>query len=163
MEWTTAPRARSVILKQGRPAMPLLRFDLIEGRSESEIRKILDAAHEVLLKTLKVPKLDRYQIVHEHKRSRMIVEDTGLGFVRSDHMLLLQVTSRPRSRKMKENFYRVLVERLATHCEISPDDVIVNFVTNADEDWSFGAGRAQFLTGELSTGLQSKAHIGSLA
>nr|WP_245344228.1 hypothetical protein [Bradyrhizobium japonicum] len=32
----------------------------------------------------------------------MIVEDTGLGFVRSDHALLLQVTNRPRSRAMKE-------------------------------------------------------------
>ena len=90
-------------------------------------------------------------------------EDTGLGFVRSDHVLLLQVTSRPRSREMKENFYRLLVERLATRCGISPDDVIVNFVTNADEDWSFGAGRAQFLTGELPTGLQAKARIGSPA
>jgi hypothetical protein len=62
---------------------------------------------------------------------------------------------------MKENFYRLLVERLATHCGIAPDDVIVNFVTNADEDWSFGAGRAQFLTGELSTGVRAKARIGS--
>jgi hypothetical protein len=144
-------------------AMPLLRFDLIEGRSESEIRKILDATHEVLLETLKVPKRDRYQVVHEHKRSRIVVEDTGLGFVRSDRVLLLQVTSRPRSREMKENFYRLLVERLASRCGIPPDDVIVNFVTNADEDWSFGAGRAQFLTGELSTGLQAKARIGSPA
>ena len=143
--------------------MPLLRFDLVEGRSESEIRRILDATHEVLLETLKVPKHDRYQVVHEHKRSCMIVEDTGLGFVRSDDVLLLQVTSRPRSREMKENFYRLLVERLAAHCGISPDDVIVNFVTNADEDWSFGAGRAQFLTGELSTGLQAKTTIGSQA
>ena len=143
--------------------MPLLRFDLVEGRSESEIRKILDATHEVLLETLKVPKHDRYQVVHEHRRSRMIVEDTGLGFARSDDVLLLQVTSRPRSREMKEKFYRLLVERLATRCGISPDDVIVNFVTNADEDWSFGAGRAQFLTGELSTGLQAKTPIGSQA
>jgi hypothetical protein len=135
--------------------MPLLRFDLIEGRSESEIRKILDATHEVLLETLKVPKHDRYQVVHEHRRSRMIVEDTG------DHMLLLQVTSRPRSREMKENFYRLLVERLATRCGISADDVIVNFVTNADEDWSFGAGRAQFMTGELGTDPQAKARIGA--
>ena len=61
--------------------MPLLRFDLVEGRSESEIRKILDTTHEVLLETLKVPKHDRYQVVHEHMRSRMVVEDTGLGFV----------------------------------------------------------------------------------
>jgi Tautomerase enzyme len=143
--------------------MPLLRFDLIEGRSELEIRKILDVTHEVLLETLRVPQRDRYQVVHEHKRSRMIVEDTSLGFVRSDRLLLLQVTSRPRSREMKEDFYRLLVERLATRCGISSDDVVVNFVTNADEDWSFGAGRAQFLTGELSTGLQAKARIGSPA
>jgi hypothetical protein len=143
--------------------MPFLRFDLIEGRSESEIRKILDATHEVLLETLKVPKRDRYQVVHEHKRSRVIVEDTGLGFVRSDKVLLLQITSRARCREMKENFYSLLVERLDSRCGIAPDDVIVNFVTNADEDWSFGAGRAQFLTGELSTGLQAKDRIGSPA
>jgi hypothetical protein len=127
--------------------MPLLRFDLVEGRSESDIRKILDVTHEVLLETLKVPKHDRYQVVHEHKRSRMIMEDTGLGFSRSDQMVL--VTSRPRHREMKEAFYRLLVERLAASCGISPQDVVVNFMTNTDEDWSFGAGRAQFLTGEL--------------
>jgi hypothetical protein len=56
---------------------------------------------------------------------------------------------------MKEKFYRLLVERLATRCGLAPGDVIVNFVTNADEDWSFGAGRAQFLTGELSTGVNT--------
>ena len=143
--------------------MPLLRFDLIEGRSEPEVRKILDVTHEVLLETLKVPKRDRYQVVHEHKRSRMIVEDTGLGFARSDRLLLLQVTSRPRSREMKENFYRLLVERLADRCGIPPEEVVVNFITNADEDWSFGGGRAQFLSGELSTGFQAKARIGSPA
>jgi Tautomerase enzyme len=134
------------ILKRQWLAMPLLRFDLIEGRSESEVRKILDVTHEVLLETLKVPQRDRYQVVHEHQRSRMIMEDTGLGFSRSDQMVLLQVTSRPRHREMKEAFYRLLVERLASSCGISPQDVVVNFVTNADEDWSFGAGRAQFLT-----------------
>ena len=129
--------------------MPLLRFDLIEGRSESEITKILEVTHEVLLETLKVPKHDRYQVIHEHKRPRMILEDTGLGFFRSDNMILLQVTSRPRTREMKEAFYSLLVKRLYSSCEISPHDVIVNFVANTDEDWSFGAGRAQFLTGEL--------------
>jgi len=129
--------------------MPLLRFDLIEGRPESDVRKILDVSHEVLLETLKVPKHDRYQVVHEHKRSRMIMEDTGLGFARSDQIVVLQVTSRSRTREMKQAFYRLPVERLSSSCGISPHDVVVNFVTNADEDWSFGAGRAQFLTGEL--------------
>jgi hypothetical protein len=143
-----ATKTRS-IAQVRKAIMPLLRFDLIEGRSESELKKIIDVTHEVLLETLHVPKHDRYQVVHEHKRSRMVIEDTGLGFARSDKIVVLQITSRPRKREMKQAFYRLLVERLSASCRISPTDVVVNFVTNADEDWSFGAGRAQFLTGDL--------------
>jgi Tautomerase enzyme len=141
-------KARS-IAQIRKAIMPLLRFDFIEGRSESELKKVLDVTHEVLLETLQVPKHDRYQVVHEHKRSRVVIEDTGLGFVRSDKVVMLQITTRPRKREMNDAFYRLLVERLSASCGISPTDVIVNFVTNADEDWSFGAGRAQFLTGDL--------------
>jgi len=129
--------------------MPLLCFDLIHGRSENQIKRILDVTHEVLVKSFNVPKRDRYQIVREHAPSRMIVEDSGLGIVRTPNMLLLQVTTRPRSRAMKEAFYSSLVEKLNAACGIAPSDVLVTFVTNTDEDWSFGLGRAQFLTGEL--------------
>jgi 4-oxalocrotonate tautomerase len=31
-----------------------------------------------------------------------------------------------------------------------PAELIVSITENNDEDWSFGYGRAQFLTGELS-------------
>ena len=129
--------------------MPLLCFDLVEGRSERQVKKILDVTHEVLVGSFNVPHRDRYQIVREHPPSRMIVEDTGLGIKRTPNMLILQVTTRPRSRAMKQVFYSSLVERLADQCGISPSDVVVTFVTNTDEDWSFGLGRAQFLTGEL--------------
>ena len=125
--------------------MPLLCFDLIRGRSEKQIDTILNVTHEVLVKSFNVPDRDRYQIVREHAPSRMIVEDTGLGIVRTPNMLVLQVTTRPRSRVMKQAFYRSLVAA----CGIAPSDVLVTFVTNTDEDWSFGLGRAQFLTGEL--------------
>jgi hypothetical protein len=129
--------------------MPLLCFDLIHGRSEKQIDMILDTTHEVLVKSFDVPERDRYQIVREHAPSRMIVQDTGLGINRTPNMLVLQVTSRPRSRAMKEAFYSLLVEKLDAVCGIAPSDVLVTFVTNTDEDWSFGLGRAQFLTGEL--------------
>ena len=129
--------------------MPLLRFDLIEGRSKSELKSLLDAAHRAMLAAFKVPERDRYQIVHEHKRSRMIVEDTGLDIPRTDNVVMLQVTTRPRGRAAKELFYRLLVEELERSCGIAPSDVMVSMVENTDEDWSFGDGRAQFLTGEL--------------
>jgi hypothetical protein len=129
--------------------MPLLSFDLIQGRSESQIKRILDVTHEVMVKAFNVPARDRYQIVREHAPARMVIEDTGLGIERTPSRMVLQVTTRPRSRVMKQAFYKSLVERLETACGIAPSDVIVTFVTNTDEDWSFGLGRAQFLTGEL--------------
>jgi hypothetical protein len=129
--------------------MPLLCFDLIAGRSENQIKRILDITHEVMVNAFNVPPRDRYQIVTEHLPSRMIIEDTGLGIERTANRMVLQVTTRPRSRAMKQAFYRSLVERLADGSGISPNDVVVTFVTNTDEDWPFGLGRAQFLTGEL--------------
>jgi len=129
--------------------MPLLCFDLIQGRSEKQIDMILDVTHEVLVKSFNVPDRDRYQIVREHAPSRMIVEDSGLGIVRTQEKQVLQVTTRHRSRAMKQAFSSSLVEKLDAVCGIAPSDVLVTFVTNTDEDWSFGLGRAQFVTGEL--------------
>jgi hypothetical protein len=129
--------------------MPLLRFDLIEGRSAGELKALLDAAHRAMLAAFKVPARDRYQIVTEHKAGHMIVEDTGLGIPRTDRVVFLQVTSRPRGRAAKEAFYRLLAEELEKSCGLAPSDLVVSIVESTDEDWSFGHGRAQFLTGEL--------------
>ncbi len=129
--------------------MPLLRFDLIEGRSEEELTALLNAAHSAVLAAFGVPERDRYQIVHEHKASRMVIEDTGLGIARTDKVVVLQVTTRPRGDDKKELFYKLLCEALETQCGIAPSDVVVSCVVNSDADWSFGLGRAQFMTGEL--------------
>lgn len=62
--------------------MPLLTFDLIEGRTEQEVKTLLDAAHRAVLRAFEVPERDRYQIVHENKAHHMVIEDTGLGLTR---------------------------------------------------------------------------------
>jgi hypothetical protein len=129
--------------------MPLLRFDLIEGRTDAELQALLDAAHRAMLAAFRVPERDRYQIVNEHKPSRMLVEDTGLGIARTDKVVVVQVITRPRGKAAKQTFYRLLVEELQQSCGIAPSDVMVSMVENTDEDWSFGLGRAQFLEGDL--------------
>ena len=129
--------------------MPLLRIDIYEGRTDEQLKDLLDALHRAMLAAFKVPERDRYQIVNEHKTSRMIMEDTGLDIPRTANFVFVQVTTRPRSRDMKETFYRLAVEELEKSCGITPSDVMINMVTCTDEDWSFGLGRAQFLTGEL--------------
>ena len=129
--------------------MPLLRVDVIEGRSEAELKELLDAIHGATLAAFKVPERDRYQIVHEHPVAEMKIEDTGLGIPRTERVVMVQVTTRPRSRFEKQNFYELLCRELLQRCGVKASDVVVAITQNADEDWSFGYGRAQFITGEL--------------
>ena len=79
----------------------------------------------------------------------MIIEDTELDIPRTDKVVVVQVVSRPRTQEKKEALYRLLTEELEKACGIPPADVMVSIVENTDADWSFGYGRAQFLTGEL--------------
>ena len=132
--------------------MPLIRVDMLEGRSPDQIKALLDATHRAILAAFKVPLRDRYQIVHEHPPSHFIVEDTGLGITRTRNCVVFLVTTRPHEQEAKENFYKLLVRELETSCGVAPSDVVVSIVTNSDEDWSFGNGRAQYLTGELAPG-----------
>lgn len=129
--------------------MPLLHFHVIKGRKPEDLRLLLDTAHEAMLEAFKVPARDRYQIVSEHDPAHMVIEDTGLGIPRTDQVVVLQITSRPRSKEQITTFYKLLAERLHTHCALAPSDLVVSIVQNADEHWSFGLGRAQFVTGEL--------------
>ena len=96
-----------------------------------------------------MPPRDRYQVVHTHPTHEIIAWDTGLGIDRSPRQVVLYVVSRRRTRAMKEKFYELLASNLAERCGLDPADLIVSITENDDDDWSFGYGRAQFLTGEL--------------
>ncbi|CAH0300207.1 tautomerase family protein [Priestia megaterium] len=129
--------------------MPLLRFDVIEGRDEKELKTLLDAAHRAMLEAFGVPERDRYQIVHQHPAHEMIIEDTGLGFERSKDLVIISVTSKQRTEEQKQALYRLIVKELGESCGIQPNDIMISIVENSNADWSFGMGEAQFLTGKL--------------
>lgn len=129
--------------------MPLIRFDVIEGRSDEELKKLLDTAHRAMVKAFGVPELDRYQVVTQHAANELVIYDTGLGYKRTNNFVLITIRSTPRDQEKKVNFYRILAELLEKECGINPQDIMVNVVTCSYEDWSFGLGEAQFLTGAL--------------
>lgn len=129
--------------------MPLLRFDLIQGRDQASLKKLLDVVHAVIVEAFDVPERDRYQIVHEHPAEHMIIEDTGLGLHRTNDLVFLSIVSKARPKEKKQKLYSLLSQRLETECGIAPSDLIVSIVENGDSDWSFGMGEAQFLTGKL--------------
>lgn len=129
--------------------MPLLQFDVVEGRGSEAIRKILDVAHSVVLEAFGVPERDRYQLVYEHKPHNMVFWDTGLGFERSSQFIMLRVFTSPRSDEQKQQFMRRMADELSTQCGIAGEDLMISFISNQKGDWSFGLGEAQYMTGTL--------------
>jgi phenylpyruvate tautomerase PptA (4-oxalocrotonate tautomerase family) len=129
--------------------MPLIRIDVLQGRTEAEINSLLDAVHRAVVKAFDVPQTDRYQVLTEHNLRRLVAQDTGLGIVRTEKLTQVSVTTRPRSDESKRKFYSELTAELAANCGTGANDVIVSITTNSDSDWSFGNGVAQYLTGEL--------------
>ncbi|MGX4685567.1 tautomerase family protein [Vagococcus sp. JNUCC 83] len=129
--------------------MPLMKIDMIKGRTKTDIQAILDISYKVMLDAFDAPIGDRYQIVNQHEPFEMQILDTGLGFERTNDVLVFSLITRPRTTEQKKLFYKNLVETLNNELGIRREDIMINLVVNDDEDWSFAFGKAQFLTGDL--------------
>ena len=129
--------------------MPLVRIDVQTGRTPGELRRLADVVQEVMLDVFAAPPRDRYQVITEHPVGHIITEDTGLGLERSDGVTVIQIVQQGRSTEQKTQVYASLAARLQADCGVRPEDLVVSVTANERADWSFGLGRAQFLTGEL--------------
>jgi phenylpyruvate tautomerase PptA (4-oxalocrotonate tautomerase family) len=131
--------------------MPLVRIDLLKGRTPQEVHRLADTVQDVMLDVFAAPPRDRYQIITEHDGGHIIAEDTGLGLERSDGIVIIQIFQQGRSTKQKLAAYAELAERLEAECGVRPEDLIISVMANKHADWSFGLGEAQFLSGSLSS------------
>jgi phenylpyruvate tautomerase PptA (4-oxalocrotonate tautomerase family) len=129
--------------------MPLVRIDAFEGRSDVEIKTLLDAAHRAIVKAFHLNERDRYQIYDARPKSRFVMQDTGLGIPRTDKAIIITVVSKQRSEILKRRLYKEMTEELSRAAAIPPSDVMIGIVENSAADWTFGNGEPQFLTGEL--------------
>jgi phenylpyruvate tautomerase PptA (4-oxalocrotonate tautomerase family) len=131
--------------------MPIVYYDIVRGRSRDQIRALLDSAQAALVEAFKTPERDRYQIVTEHSRDEMIVQDNGLGIDRSENIVFIHMINR-RGRKtqaQKGKLYELLARNLKRDCGLDPADLVVVITENESEDFSIGYGKAQYVNGDL--------------
>ncbi|MFJ8028588.1 tautomerase family protein [Streptomyces sp. NPDC096311] len=129
--------------------MPLVRIDMIRGRSPENIRAIADAVQQSLIDVLKIPKRDRFQIVTQHDPDEIIALDAGLDFERTPGTVIVHIfTQRGRSTPDKQLMYRTLAKQLA-EAGVDGKDLFISYFENGAEDWSFADGRAQYIEGDL--------------
>ncbi|WP_209559756.1 tautomerase family protein [Frigoribacterium sp. PvP032] len=129
--------------------MPLVRIDLMTGRTPEQITAIADAIHEAIVEVYGIPVRDRFQVVNELPAGRIVAEDAGLGFERTGSVVMIQIfTQRGRSDETKQALYARIAAGLEA-AGVAGEDVFIGYVENGPQDWSFGFGVAQYMNGEL--------------
>jgi phenylpyruvate tautomerase PptA (4-oxalocrotonate tautomerase family) len=125
--------------------MPLVRISLREGKDAAYRRAVADSVHDAMVATIGIPKDDRFQVVTEHAADGLIYDPDYLGIKRTDDVVFVQITmSTGRTVEIKKALFAKIVENLAKRAGVRKEDVFVNLVEVAKENWSFGNGEAQY-------------------
>jgi 4-oxalocrotonate tautomerase len=127
--------------------MPLVRISLLAGKPESHKQKISEAIHRALVETISIPAQDRFQIITEHTKPDFIYDPQYLNISRTDDLVIIQITmSAGRSLEVRKALYRRMADLLHQEAGLRKEDVFINLVEVAKENWSFGNGEAQYAT-----------------
>jgi len=94
-----------------------------------------------------VPENDRFLVVNEHDADNFIHAENYLGIAYSDDLVIVQITmSAGRTLEVRKSLYRRIADLLNQEAGLRKEDVFINLVETAKENWSFGNGEAQYAT-----------------
>jgi phenylpyruvate tautomerase PptA (4-oxalocrotonate tautomerase family) len=124
--------------------MPLVRIDLRKGKDAAYRQQVGRIVYEAMV-GVGVPANDRFQIVAEHDADNFLFAPTYLGIDHTDDIVIIQITwNLGRTVEQKKALYRAIADGLADRLGLRTDDVFINLVEVARENWSFGNGEAQY-------------------
>jgi len=125
--------------------MPHTHIALRRGKPPQYRQAIMDGLYAAMRETFNVPEDDRFMIVTQHDADEFRYGKHYLGIERSDDLVLIQLTvSNTRTVEQKKALFAAIAKKLGDNPGLRPQDVFVNLVETAKENWSFGHGLAQY-------------------
>ena len=126
--------------------MPLVRIDIRKGKDAAYREAVSRIVHEALV-SVGVPKDDRFQVIAEHDAANFVFDPNYLGVRRTQDLVMIQITwNEGRTLEQKKALYKAIADGLAAGLSLRREDVLINLVEVRRENWSFGAGIAQYAT-----------------
>jgi 4-oxalocrotonate tautomerase len=124
--------------------MPLLHIWLRAGKLQTYRQAIFDSLYRAMREALGVPEDDQFMTLSEHDAANFRY-GSAFGIIRSDDLVFIQITVfNTRTVEQKQALFRRIAELLGESPGIRPEDVFVNILESAKENWSVGHGLAQF-------------------
>jgi phenylpyruvate tautomerase PptA (4-oxalocrotonate tautomerase family) len=116
--------------------MPLVRVEIIRGRSLAERKRLLDGVHDALVEAFGIPDDDRTQRMIEHDPENFEIPPGA-----SERYTLIEITAFPgRSPTAKRHLYQALVRNLGD-ASVPASDISVVLHEPPMENWGIGGGK----------------------
>ena len=124
--------------------MPFVRVSMRAGKPPAYRQAIFDSIYLAMREALEVPEDDQFMALTEHEAANFRF-GAYPGIARGDDLLCIQVTVfNTRTAEQKKELFRCLAQRLGDKPGVRPEDVFVNILESARENWSLGHGIATF-------------------
>jgi len=124
--------------------MPLIHISLRAGKPEAYRQAIFDSLYRAMRDALSVPEDDQFMTISEYDAANFRYGN-AYGVARSADVVYIQITVfNTRTAEQKKALFRRIAELLGKKPGIRAEDVFVNIVDAAKENWSVGHGLAQF-------------------
>ena len=121
--------------------MPLVRIDLLEGKSADFKTQLGELVHEAMLETISIPEEDKFQVINDVKSEELVFSTNYLGIDRTEGVVFIQITmNEGRTTEVKKALYKTIADKLNSQLEIRKEDVLINLIEVNKENWSFGNG-----------------------
>lgn len=124
--------------------MPLVKVNLLKGRSAAEKDAIAASIQAALESTLDVSEANRYQLISEYDGENFRHTSGYLGMTYTDQLLIIEITIRNGDDDERKKALLAEINRnLVAAGVVGADDVFVLITEIGDADVSFGKGLSQ--------------------
>lgn len=117
--------------------MPLVRIDMVKGKSPEYKKTVLDVVHEGLIEAFGIEDWDRFQRIVEIPK-----EDFEIPEGKTDNFMLIELTIFPgRSKEQKKAAITKITSDLNAKLNIAPTDVFILMNEPPLENWGMGGNQ----------------------
>ncbi len=114
--------------------MPLVRIEMLKGKSPEYKKTVFDCVHKGLIDSIGIEDWDRFQRICEYDKA-----DFEMPSFKSDDFMIIELTLFPgRSMEQKEKVVELITGNLMNSLSIDPADVFITIHEPPLENWGIG-------------------------
>ncbi len=117
--------------------MPLVRVDMIKGKSPEYKKTLLDCVHSGLMESIGIEDWDRFQRIVEIPQ-----EDFEIPSGKTENFMIIEITMFPgRTKEQKKAVIETITGNIVSKLSIPPTDVFIVINEPANENWGMAGNQ----------------------